>query len=79
MNSTSTKFSLDAVDWQKIGKGCLIGLAGGALTYVPLFMGFSYVLDFGTHTVDLTPFVTVFLGVAANIVNKWVKDNTVQQ
>lgn len=68
----SKQFSLTALDWKSIGKGALVALAGFGLTLVPLLAGFSYIWG----GIDFTPFVVVILSVVANIVRKFVVDNS---
>lgn len=68
----STRFSLQAVDWRSIGRGAIVALAGAALAYVPMFLNFQYVIG----TFDITPFVAAALAVVANILRKFVSDNS---
>lgn len=75
METKSPAFSLNAIDWQKIRTGALVALSGAALTYIPLFAGFSYVANMGTHTIDFTPFVVFALSVVSNVLRKFVSDN----
>ena len=65
----SLPFNLNLIDWQKIGKGLLIALAGAFLTY-------------GTETIPgidlgwLTPLVVAGWSVIVNLLRKWIPDNT---
>lgn len=46
MNSTSKKYTLDGIDWKKIGVGALIALGGALLTY---FQEVVAQIDFGVY------------------------------
>lgn len=66
---SSPRFSLNNMDWKKIGTGALIAIAGALLTYLtPIITG----LDLGAST----PIVVVMWSVIANIVRKWMADYT---
>jgi len=65
----SKRFSLSNIDWKKIGTGCLIAITGAILTYLtPIITN----LELGAWT----PLVVTFWSVIANIVRKWIIDNT---
>ncbi len=70
MNEGSPSFSLNSVDWKKIGIGAAVAVVGALLTYLtPVITG----LDLGA----LTPLVVAIWSVIANIVRKWIADYTV--
>ena len=71
-NSTSKQFSLDLVDFAKVARMLLVQVIGLLLTFVPTFMGYSYVY----HGVDLTPFVTVAIGALAEAGRRYVTDHS---
>lgn len=62
----SKRYTLNTIDWMKIGKGCLIASAGAILTYltdmIPL-------VDFGQYT----PVVVAIWSIVVNAVNKFIK------
>lgn len=69
MNEGSTRFSLNSIDWQKIGIGALVAVAGALLTYfTPVVTG----LDLGSAT----PVVVAVWSIIVNIVRKWIADYT---
>lgn len=68
MNS-STKFSLNNVDWKKIAVGAGVAITGALLTYISQTLT---TVDFGQYT----PIVVAFWSVVANIVRKWMSDYT---
>jgi hypothetical protein len=59
--SNSKQFSLNKLDWKKIGRLSLTQAAGLAVTVLPLLNGYTYVI----HGVDFTPLVTMVVGLAA--------------
>jgi hypothetical protein len=64
--SASARFSLNAIDWKKIGKGALIAAASALLTYgTTIWPG----LPIGWWT----PLVTAGWGVVVNAVRKWIE------
>lgn len=64
----STRFSLNGIDWKKIGIGFLVAISGAGLTYITEFLsGF----DFG----EFSPIVMVVWSVIANLVRKWASNN----
>ena len=70
MESTSKSFSLNSMDWQKIGVGAGVAMAGALLTYLtPIVTG----LDLGAST----PIVVAIWSIVTNIVRKWIADYTV--
>lgn len=75
MDSKSPSFSLNSVDWSKIGTGALVALAGAVLTYIPLFAGYSYVIPFNGHSFDATPLVMVGLSVLSNVLRKFITNH----
>ncbi len=75
MNSNSPAFSLNAIDWRKIRTGALVALAGAIVSYVPLFMGFTYVIPIGRSYVDVTPFVVCAFSVLANVLREYIADH----
>jgi len=69
MNEGSTRFSLNSIDWQKIGIGAGVAIAGALLTYLtPIVTG----LDLGAFT----PIVVALWSVIVNVVRKWIADYT---
>lgn len=66
----SKRFSLSSMDWNKIGIGALVAMAGALLTYLtPIVTG----LDLGAST----PIIVALWSIIANIVRKWIADYTV--
>lgn len=65
---TSQKFSLNSLDWKKIGKWALIAIAGALFTYVESIIT---TIDFGTYT----PIVMAINSVLVNVVAKWLAGN----
>jgi len=51
----SPAFSLNAADWQKLGKSLLLGSAGAVVTYLISSVGH---VDFGNYTVIAVPAIT---------------------
>jgi len=78
MESTSTAFRLDKIDFTKILKGAEIAVVGALLTY------FSSVVantDFTVHlqngsVLTLSPLVVALWSVLYNTGRKWVTDHT---
>jgi len=67
MENTSVRFSLNSIDWKKIGIGAVVAVVGALLTYLtPVITG----LDLGAWT----PIVVTFWSVLANIVRKFIAD-----
>ena len=64
----SSAFSLNGMDWKKIGTGLLVALAGAVLTYGTEWLSGA---DFGAST----PIVVAAWSVLANIVRKWIVNN----
>ena len=64
----SKRFSLDVVDWKKIGIGFLVAISGAGLTYITEFLSG---IDFG----EFSPIVMVVWSVIANLVRKWASNN----
>lgn len=65
----SKRFSLNSEDTKKILIGLGVALAGAALTY---FSSVITQVDFGPWT----PIVVAGFSVVANIVRKWIADNS---
>ncbi len=65
----SKKFSLNSIDWKKIGVGAGVAVVGTLLTYVTQVVG---QIDFG----QWTPLVVCALSIIVNIGRKWVSDNS---
>ena len=63
----SEKFSLNGIDFQKIGKGALIALAGAGIAFLGQLSG----MDFGSWTV----LVGAMCSVAVNALNKFIQGN----
>lgn len=64
----SKKFSLNEIDWQKIGKWAMIAAGGALFTYLQqIIVGF----DFGVYT----PIVMAMNSVLVNAVNKFLEGN----
>jgi hypothetical protein len=79
METGSKPFSLNAVDWRKIWTGTKVALAGALLTVaIPEFTDFSYLLYVNGRVIDLTVPVMALLSVVANIVRKFISDNSRQ-
>lgn len=69
MNEGSTRFSLNGLDWKKIGIGASVAIVGALLTYLtPVVTG----LDLGAYT----PIVVSVWSIIVNIVRKWIADYT---
>jgi len=64
----SSAFSLNGMDWKKIGIGLLVALAGAVLTYGTEWLSGA---DFGATT----PIIVAAWSVVANIVRKWIANN----
>lgn len=60
---TSPKFTLNTLDWKKIGKWALIACAGALFTYLESLIT---TIDFGTYA----PIVMAVNSVLVNIVTK---------
>jgi hypothetical protein len=65
--STSPQFSLNKLDWQKIGRMALVQVAGLLASLLPMAAGFSY--KFGG--VDYTPFVVMIVNLLAEGLRRW--------
>lgn len=61
----SPKYSLNSLDWQKIGKGALIALIGTLGTYA---IGIAGEIDWGVWGPAASALISIF----ANILNKWL-------
>lgn len=72
MNSDSKRFSLNDIDWVKIGKGLLIALGGALLTYMTQIITD---INFGNYTL----LIMAFWSSIVNIVRKWLIDHTPKQ
>jgi len=64
----SQKFSLNSLDWKKIGKWALVAVVWVLLTYVADLIP---TIDFGVYT----PVVVAIFSILANIVRKWIVSN----
>ena len=67
--SNSPKMQLNSIDWEKIGTGAGVALAGAFLTYVSAIV---VQVDFGSFT----PIVVCFWSIFGNAVRKWIKSNS---
>ena len=65
----STKWSLNSIDWKKIGIGAAVALGGTLLTYLTQVITS---IDFGVYT----PIVVSGWSILVNIARKWIADNT---
>lgn len=65
----STRFSLNSIDWKKIGIGALVAGIGAVLTYLTEVIG-------GINLGEWTPVVVGIWSVIANIVRKWIADHS---
>ena len=65
----SQRFSINSIDWKKVGIGALVALAGALLTYGTTFITGT---DFGT----LTPMVVAIWSIVANLIRKFCSDNS---
>lgn len=65
----STKFSLSTLDRKKIGMWALVAVIGTLLTYLTDLIPN---IDFGVYT----PIVVAGFSIIANVVRKWISDNT---
>jgi hypothetical protein len=65
----SKRFSLNSIDWKKIGIGALVAGVGALLTYLTEVIG-------GIDLGEWTPVVVGIWSVIANIVRKWVADHS---
>lgn len=63
---TSKQFTLNNIDWKKIGKGALIAIAGALFTY---FESFITTVDFAIYT----PLVMAINSILVNVVTKWLQ------
>lgn len=45
---TKARFSIDKTTWIKVGKGCLIAIVGGILTYIETLAGMPELGTLGT-------------------------------
>ncbi len=72
--NNSPAFSLNKLDWKKILVGFEVALCGAVLTYIPMFLGFSYLI--GGR--DYTPLVVFGFSVLTNIARTFVADNSTQ-
>lgn len=64
----SKKFTLNEIDWKKIGKWALIAAGGALFTYLQqIIVG----MDFGVYT----PVVMAVNSVLVNAVNKFLQGN----
>ena len=68
----SPRFSLSAIDWQKLRMGAMVSGAGLILTAIPMFAGYSY--QIAGH--DVTVIVMFVLSNLANLLRKYVSDHT---
>lgn len=68
----SKRFSLNVIDWKKIAIGGGLALIGALLTYLSSVIT---TIDFG----EFTPVVTALWAIVANIVRKFVLENTYSQ
>jgi hypothetical protein len=66
----SQKFSLDRADLIKIGKGALIAAAGAVAAYL------TTVAADWRDSPGTTSILAAVFGVAANLIRKWVTDNS---
>lgn len=63
--STSPRFSLNSIDWKKLGKSILLAAAGAVIT---VLLEQLPNLDFGSWT----PFVTGAVTWILNLLRKWI-------
>lgn len=63
---TSKQFTLNTIDWKKIGKGALIAVIWVLMTYLADLIP---TIDFGVYT----PIVVAGFSILANIVRKWME------
>lgn len=64
----SPKYSLNTLDWKKIGKGAIFASVGALGTYA---LGVGADIDWGTWA----PVATALLSVFANLLNKFLSNN----
>lgn len=69
MDNTSSSFSLNSIDWKKIGKGAFIACGGALLTYLSSIL---ININFG----QFTPIVMAGWSIIVNIIQHWIKDNS---
>lgn len=65
--SDSPQFSVNALDWQKIGRMALVQVAGLLVGIAPMLTGFRYVI----HGVDLTPVVVLIVNAGAELLRRF--------
>lgn len=70
-NELSPKWSLNSIDWKKIGIGALVAIVGAVLTYSQQVI---MKVDFGTWS----PIVMIVNSTIVNLVRKFIADNTEQ-
>lgn len=66
----SGRFTLDKIDWMKIGTGLAVAIAGALAVYVPQVVGW---IDWG----QWTPVVMIVAQVVVNALRKFISDNQV--
>ena len=66
METQSTKFSLNTLDWKKIGMGALVAVVWTLLTYATDLIPN---VDFGVYT----PIVVAGFSIIANVVRKRIE------
>lgn len=66
--TTSQQFSVNKLDFMKVGRMLLVQLIGLFVTSVPMLMGMRYV--WGGH--DYTPEVLIVVNAAAELARRWL-------
>lgn len=66
--SDSPQFSLNKLDWQKLGRMALVQAAGFVATALPMLAGFTYKFK----GVDFTPVVVIFVGWLGEALRRFV-------
>ena len=65
--STSPQFSLNALDWKKVGRMALVQAAGLLIGVAPMLAGFQYKI----HGVDLTPVVLMGINLSVEVLRRF--------
>jgi hypothetical protein len=80
MKSTSPRFSIDGVDFNKVLTGLLVGLAGVGITILSMFAGANYHVElFGTDVSSIVTMAVAAVNSAlVNLLRKYVTDHSQQ-
>lgn len=70
MESTSKRWTINSIDWKKIGVGALIAMGGALLTYVVEVFGN---IDFGQFAVIVIPAFGILVNFLRKLISNYSK------